>query len=147
MFGIQDREQVLGRNAIDFVAPEDRPAAQDMVYRLYRGERLESHEHTLLREDGTRFIGEITAAALNNANGRPVGLILIVRDITEQKQAEDAINEVNKRFRALFEDTNDAVFLFGLDLRHIAVNQQAADLLGYQVDEMIGRSALNLVSQ
>ena len=49
-------------------------------------------------------------------------------------------------YRALFEQTNDAVFIIGLDLRYIAVNSQAAEMLGYEIDELIGMSVSDIVA-
>jgi PAS domain S-box-containing protein len=49
-------------------------------------------------------------------------------------------------YRALFEQTNDGVFIIGLDLRYIAVNPRAANMLGYEVDELIGMSVNDIVA-
>ena len=49
------------------------------------------------------------------------------------------------RYRSLFEKTNDAVFLVGPDQYLLSVNQQAADLLGYSVDELKGKYYPDLI--
>jgi diguanylate cyclase (GGDEF)-like protein/PAS domain S-box-containing protein len=51
------------------------------------------------------------------------------------------------RYRALFDHTNDAVFLLDMNQRYIEANQAAADLLGYPRDELIGKSILEVVPQ
>ena len=50
------------------------------------------------------------------------------------------------RYRSLFEKTNDAVFLVSPDYRVLNINQQAADLLGYEVDELIGKPYAEFVA-
>lgn len=50
------------------------------------------------------------------------------------------------RYRSLFEKTNDAVFLVSPDQHILEINQQGADLLGYSVDELIGRPYSDLVA-
>lgn len=49
-------------------------------------------------------------------------------------------------FRALFEQSNDGVFVISLDLRYLAVNQQGADMLGYEVEELVGMSVNDIVA-
>ena len=55
-------------------------------------------------------------------------------------------NLTEGRYRSLFEKTNDVVFLVSPDHRVLNVNQQAADLLGYEIDELIGKPYLELVA-
>ena len=61
-------------------------------------------------------------------------------------QAVENLKESQTRYKALFNRTNDAVFIIGLDMIHLAVNQQAADMLGYKVDELIGMPAQQIVA-
>ncbi len=54
------------------------------------------------------------------------------------------LNETH--FRALFEQTNDGVFIISLDLEYLAVNQQGADMLGYEVEELVGMSVNEVIA-
>jgi PAS domain S-box-containing protein len=69
-----------------------------------------------------------------------------VRSEDERAQAEEALRESERRYRALFEHSNDGVFIFGLDGIYIAVNQRGADMLGYGIDELIGKSAEHTIA-
>jgi diguanylate cyclase (GGDEF)-like protein/PAS domain S-box-containing protein len=51
---------------------------------------------------------------------------------------KDALKQSEQRFRALFEQSSDAVFLTDLNLRLLDVNKRASQLLGYEVEELIG---------
>jgi diguanylate cyclase (GGDEF)-like protein/PAS domain S-box-containing protein len=53
------------------------------------------------------------------------------RELAERKTSE-------ARFRALFDKTNDAILILGLDMTIKDVNEQAAQMLGYSVDELVG---------
>lgn len=53
------------------------------------------------------------------------------RELAERKTSE-------ARFRALFDKTNDAILILGLDMTITDVNEQAAHMLGYSVDELVG---------
>jgi diguanylate cyclase (GGDEF)-like protein/PAS domain S-box-containing protein len=50
------------------------------------------------------------------------------------------------RYRSLFDRTNDAVFLIHLDLYYLEVNQKAADLLGYTIDELTGKPLTEVIA-
>ncbi|MCK5004036.1 MAG: PAS domain S-box protein [Candidatus Aminicenantes bacterium] len=64
-------------------------------------------------------------------------------DQKNSDQLEKKLRDREQRYRALFERTNDAVFLFSLEDIHMEVNQQAADLLGYSVEEIVGQPISN----
>lgn len=55
----------------------------------------------------------------------------IWRDVTEHKRADEALFESEKKYRDLFENANDAIFIVGPDLRYIDVNNRATELFGF----------------
>ncbi len=98
-----------------------------------------------LRKDGTEFPLEISLAGWSSDKGKFVSSI--IRDITERKQAEHALQASEKRFRALYDD-NPAMF-FTLDSNGtvLSVNHYGAEQLGYSVEELINRSAFLLYEE
>ncbi len=58
----------------------------------------------------------------------------------------EAINGNESLYRALFEQTNDGVFIISLDLKYLAVNQQAADMLGYEIEEIVSMPVDDIVA-
>lgn len=58
-------------------------------------------------------------------------------EITEHKRTSQALRERERKYRSLFEQTNDAVFLLDLKGNHLDVNQRATKMLGYEHDELI----------
>lgn len=65
-------------------------------------------------------------------------LYSIVIDVTKKR-------EVELQYRSLFEQSNDAVFIVDLEGNYIHVNQRAADMFGYRLDEIINLSVRDLV--
>jgi diguanylate cyclase (GGDEF)-like protein/PAS domain S-box-containing protein len=51
------------------------------------------------------------------------------------------------RYRSLFDNTNDAIFMIKPDLTYLEVNQNAAELLGYTREELVGKSVFDSVAQ
>jgi PAS domain S-box-containing protein len=63
-----------------------------------------------------------------------------LRGKRERERIQQAVQEAERRYRALFEGSNDAIFLLDLEGVLVTANQRAADLLGYAPDELIGMS-------
>jgi diguanylate cyclase (GGDEF)-like protein/PAS domain S-box-containing protein len=70
----------------------------------------------------------------------------IFRDITERKRTEEAIRESEERYRTLFEESREAIYITSRDGKFIDFNQSALDLLGYTTEEMIGLDVLQIYS-
>ncbi|WP_244603651.1 PAS domain-containing sensor histidine kinase [Methanococcoides sp. AM1] len=68
--------------------------------------------------------------------GNPA-ILAVVRDITERKKAEKDLRESEYKFKTLFENANDAIYLTGLNGQLLEVNQMACDQLGYSRSELL----------
>jgi PAS domain S-box-containing protein len=80
------------------------------------------------------------------AGGKQVGSYAIYRDISKRKNAEREIKESEMIHRALFKYANDAVFLMDLEGNHVDANKKAADMLGYERKELLGKSFKDIVA-
>ncbi|MGZ5434577.1 MAG: PAS domain S-box protein [Pyrinomonadaceae bacterium] len=89
------REEALKLNMADTVAPEWRDKAKDMMRRKLAGERVTAYEMELLAKDGRRVAVEVNTK-LVYANGKPVAVQGIARDVTERKQLEDQLRQSQK---------------------------------------------------
>ena len=84
-------EEVIGK-PIALLAPPDRvDELPRMLERLRRGERIEHHETTRLRKDGTRVEVSISVSPILDPQGRPIGATAIAYDVTARKQAEQQL--------------------------------------------------------
>ena len=88
----------------------------------------------LLGESGKWLF--FTSAPLRDHEGNVVGAIETLQDITERKQAEEAVKHSERRYRDLFDSASEAIFIRDLKGRILEVNQAASDLTGYTVDEL-----------
>lgn len=90
MYGCKGIEELIGRNAFEFIAPEDRQRAMENAQKALAQGSVRNIEYTLLRRDGSRFPAELSASVVPDAQGKPKAFIGVVRDITEHKRREQA---------------------------------------------------------
>src|SRR5208283_4870759 len=140
LFGDWPEDEILGRSIFSWVAPEDQKKASTNIQRLLTEGTLTGAEYTLIKKDGTRFIGEVNAAVIHSPDGSPMSMLVITRDVTERKRAEEVLRESEQRFRKMVENSPFAYQALDIDGCYIDVNQKLCDLLGYGPDELLGRS-------
>jgi len=90
MLGFSSKDEILGKNAFEFVAPRDINMAMVEMHRTLEQGTVTRLEYTSLRADFSEFPVELTGAALRDASGNPIGFVGILRDITERRKIEQA---------------------------------------------------------
>jgi len=79
--------------------------------------------------------------------GRIVGFISVVTDITERKQAEEALKESEEKYHNLIEHANDAIISINQTGMIVGSNKKAEEMFGYSREEMIGKPSYLLVAE
>ena len=109
--GYDIAEELIGKNAFVFIAPEDQErAAENMKKTLDEG-GVRNLEYAMKKKDGSQFIGEINASLIKDFKGEPKAVIAITRDITERKKAEQELSDSERKFRSVVENANDAIYI------------------------------------
>ena len=129
-------EFFIGKTARDIMGVEAAKAHETATERALAGESV-VYEWSSSDPDGSTSSFQTSLSPLKNAQAEVVGLVGIGRDITQLKQVEAAVRMNEARYRALFEQANDAIFLINKRDQIIDVNQRACDLLGYTPEELL----------
>lgn len=92
-----------------------------------------------VRKDGSEFPVLIDVATVRDERGQPRFRIANVQDITERKRTEAALRESEERYRRIVETAHEGIWTLDAEARTTFVNHRMAAMLGYSVDEMLGR--------
>jgi PAS domain S-box-containing protein len=89
LFGYQNAEEMVGKTFLNLIVLEERPRllAHFKDTRQPGGNQIVL-EHTSLKKDGSSFHAALNASLIFDAQGRPKGIIAIIRDMTEHQRAE-----------------------------------------------------------
>lgn len=136
--GFDKAEDILGKSAFDFIAPEDHKRALENTNRTLNKGYVRNVEYTMLREDGSRFKGEMNASLIKDAQGDPKAFIASVRDISERKQAEKSLRESEEKYRAIFESFYDVYYRTDKEGRVTIISPSVKTHAGYEPEEVVG---------
>jgi len=139
------RSELVGRSSLDLIAPEDREMAIINLQRTLKEGVVRRLEYTLLKKDGTRFIGALDAAVIKDAYGKPKAFIATARDITERKRAEEEIRKSEERYRSLVETLPDVIFSLSEDGTFTSLNSAFEKITGWSRAEWLGKSFAPLI--
>jgi PAS domain S-box-containing protein len=92
------------------------------------------------RKDGSLYPEWLSVSVVRDDGGKIANYVAIFTDLSERVAAEQAIRASEQRYRTMFEDAPEGVWIIGADERTIEVNQHLCDLLGYSASEMRGRT-------
>lgn len=136
------RDDVVGRTSLELNMWPVSEQRAGMIELVRREGRIKNHLVEVVRRDGTIRYGSVNATFIE-WDGR-AHLLAISRDVTDMLAAQKALSESEERFRSFFENTAAGIVVTDANGRLLMVNRAFADMLGYEVPEMIGRSIRDL---
>ena len=131
---------LLGSAYSDHIHPEQQQIGDHKMRQLIAGEitsvALERHYRCA---DGSDFWGLLSGRRLEDEQGQVVSLVGIIADITERKQAADALRVSEERFRRFFAQMPEYAYMLSPTGVILDINAAALQTLGYARDELIGQ--------
>ncbi len=140
-------DEVVGTSFEKYVDPAELAGVEDR-YRLRMQEMpVPTIYETILQDrDGNRIYVEFNAGIINY-EGKPADLV-IVRDITERKQVEEALRGSEEKMRAIFESSVDGIYVTNLEYNLLEVNNACIQIFGYSnKKEVLGQNVLNFLKK
>jgi PAS domain S-box-containing protein len=144
MYGADDEQDLIGQNVFAFAAPEHQERGRaGMGFVLEKGYDM-SRGYEAITRDGRKIPVELSATAMKDTDGKPIGIVIIARDITEHKRAEEELRDREATMRALLNAPIEVATLIDANGIILGANEAAAKRFGKSVDELIGLCAYDL---
>lgn len=138
-------EEMIGHPISTLIAPEFRELVVSRARDRAAGKPLpESYEFALLHKDGVRKIWVRIDADVGYFRGRPAS-IGVLHNITEDRAREEALRESEEKYRTLVETTSDFIWEVDAGGTYTYVSPQVRQILGYEPEEMIGRTPFDFM--
>jgi PAS domain S-box-containing protein len=131
-------EEVINSPFTNFIHPEELNKLVDYYNRRLKGEKVPSiYDSVLLQKNGDNVFVELSAGIITY-QGNPADLI-IIRDVSERKRGEEALQKSEEKFRSIFENKGTATGIFGEDSIIRDCNNIFIELSGYSRTEIIDK--------
>jgi len=137
-------EEFIDTPFIEHLHPDNLREMADLYKRRIAGEDVPPvYEITLVRKDGSRLYGEVNASAIKY-EGKSTDLV-IIRDITERKRAEEALQVAATEWRTTFNAVTDGICILDEEQKIHRCNNAMLQLLNKDINQIIGSHCWEIV--
>jgi PAS domain S-box-containing protein len=123
-------DEVVGKPVTILMPPERRDEEPGILARIRRGERIDHYETVRLRKDGCLIDISLTVSPMRDISGRIIGASKIARDISDNKRAEAALRDSERRLQELLAAIPAAVYTTDAEGRITYYNEAAVEFAG-----------------
>ena len=131
------RDVLMGMNNREYTTPETANRMYQIFNQVYRtGKPSSVTDYEIITKDGRTQVLEMSTSLMRDPEGEPIGFRGLVRDITERKQAEEALLREKEKFRVLVEESPYGVAIIGKEGDYTYINPRFVDIFGYTLEEI-----------
>ncbi|MCH7999761.1 MAG: PAS domain S-box protein [Chloroflexi bacterium] len=146
MLGYSDKE-FIAMTWKDITHPDDLDTGMELMRQMLDGEIQSCHfEKRYLHKHGREVWAQLSASLVRDRDGKPLHFISQIQDITERKQAEEALRESEERLRSIFEAGFEGIAIHENGVI-LDANPAFERMFGYPLSEIIGKSVLDLTAE
>ncbi len=140
-----DRDELMNMNNRQYTDEENAQKLYRAFNKVYTtGKPTKQFDWKIIRKDGSERYVEASVSLRKDSKKEAIGFRGIVRDITERKQAEEALRESKEKYRLLVDNAHDGIFIAQDGLIRFQ-NPKAQEMLGCPADELHETPFVNLI--
>ncbi|HBF98816.1 MAG TPA: hypothetical protein DDW95_09725 [Alphaproteobacteria bacterium] len=136
LLGLETRDQVIGKNPLDFVSPEERDIAGEAIKNRDVVGEIRNYEFDFLRTNGETIAVEMNVSLFPTDDGE-IWSQALIRDVTDRKRAQDALRESEQKFQTLFEESPVGILIFSADGTLESANRAAYAIWGMNPEKPV----------
>lgn len=146
MHRCRSKEELIGKNAFDFIAPKDKEKLMGRMKKIIEtgGEKL--MEYTLRDMKGNYFPVEVSSAIIKDKDGRPQAMMAVGRDITERKEMEKALAAEKERLSVTLQSIAESVISVDTEGNIVFMNEVAEKLTGWHRKDAVGKPLCGILN-
>ena len=138
---------VMGQNPRILKSNDKSQAEYGMLWSTISGGGTWFGEFHNRKKNGELYWETASISPVYDAHGQITHYIAVKEDITQRKQIQDALTESEERYRAIFDQSVEGIYLVDIETRKVVqANQTCSGLLGYDDGELVGRSIYDIVA-
>src|SRR5713101_3407720 len=133
-----DEEELKTSSSFEQIHPDDRNRVREAAMEARRTGVGRPLEYRMRHKDGTWRVLESTASVIRSPSGESGRLVIVNRDITERKAAEESLRLSESGFRSMIEDAPYGIYRADIDGKLLRANPALQKILGYEkLDELV----------
>lgn len=133
--------EFLGKRLQEVLPPDVGEAYRQMVSEVVKDGGVKTHEYSLEIDGEKRFFeGRVAPMAKDR-------LMVVVRNITDRKKAEEALRSSERKYKQLVDLAQEGIWMIDAKSVTTFANPRLAEMLGYNVEEMVGRPVFDFIDE
>ncbi len=140
-------EEMIGKSASILAPPNLADESAKLVEQTKQGKKVQHYKTIRLRKDGKLIDVSLNHSPVFDIYGKMTGVSIISRDITESRIAEEKLRESEGKYRNIVETANEGILIIDDEAIVTYANKKMAEMLGYSLEEGIGRPIWNFICE
>jgi PAS domain S-box-containing protein len=133
------KDEVIGKKVYDFVMPEYHNVLRDSMEYVFDNGESTSYESRALGPDNSISTYDVQVGPIKH-DGQVVAVTLISTDITERKQAMEALQQERDKAHNYLDIAGVMIVAIDSNQEIILINKKGCEILGYNLNEIIGKN-------
>ncbi len=138
-------EEMLGKKSVDFIHKDDMPKIEESIKNGIKTSEIITEDFRIRHKNGNFIHISAKGRVVDYDNQKKV--VVVFRDVTREKEAEQKLKESDKRYREIIENIEDGYFELDLQGNYTYMNDYTCRYLGILREDLIGKNSTSILNK